>query len=109
VSELAEIVGEVVPGSRIEYAPEAGPDKRSYRVDFGKIARLIPAFQPRWDARRGAEDLYAAYQRVGLGRADFEGSRFKRIEHLRQLLQDGRMGPDLRWRASEPAVMVGQP
>jgi hypothetical protein len=109
VNDLAEIVRQVVPGSRIEYAPQAGPDKRTYRVDFGKIARLIPAFQPQWDARRGAEELYTAYQRVGLERADFEGPRFRRIDHLQQLLRSGRMGPDLRWQASEPAAAVGQP
>ncbi len=109
VNDLAEIVRQVVPGSRIEYAPQAGPDKRTYRVDFGKIAQLIPAFQPRWDARRGAEELYTAYQRVGLERADFEGPRFRRIDHLQQLLRSGRMGPDLRWQASEPATAVGQP
>lgn len=97
VRELAEIVTDVVPGSRLEYAADAGPDKRCYRVDFSKVARLLPAFQPQWDARRGAEQLYEAYQRVGLTWEDFNGPRYKRIGHIQQLLQAGHLEPSFRW------------
>jgi nucleoside-diphosphate-sugar epimerase len=102
VSELAEIVREVVPDCRIEYAPEAGPDKRTYRVDFGKIERELPGFQPEWDARRGAEELYAAYKATGLKQSDFEGPRYRRIDHLKELLGSGRLGQDLRWPSAQP-------
>jgi nucleoside-diphosphate-sugar epimerase len=101
IRELAEIVQEVVPGSRIEYAKDGGPDPRCYRVDFGKIYRMLPEFKPRWNARRGAEELYAAYQAVGLVIDDCEGPRFKRIDHLKQLLSEGRLDPTLRWRTRE--------
>src|SRR5207302_9428467 len=33
IRELAEIVRDTVPGSRIEYASDGGPDPRCYRVD----------------------------------------------------------------------------
>ena len=49
--DIADIVAAVVPGCRIEVAPDAGPDKRSYRVSFEKIARVLPAFKPQWNAR----------------------------------------------------------
>jgi nucleoside-diphosphate-sugar epimerase len=97
ILELAEIVRDIVPGSRIEIASGAGPDKRSYRVDFSKIARVLPEFKPQWTARRGAQELYAAYQKVGLKKDDFEGPRFKRIDHIKQLLASGRLSADLRW------------
>jgi nucleoside-diphosphate-sugar epimerase len=42
ISELAEIVRQVVPGSRVEYAPDGGPDKRCYRVTCEKIRRVLP-------------------------------------------------------------------
>jgi nucleoside-diphosphate-sugar epimerase len=99
IRELAEIVQEVVPGSRIEYATDGGPDPRCYRVDFGKIQRLLPDFKPQWNARRGAEELYTAYKNVGLALEDCEGPRFKRIDHLRHLLASGRVDATLRWRA----------
>jgi nucleoside-diphosphate-sugar epimerase len=99
IRELAEIVREVVPGSRIEYAKDGGPDPRCYRVDFGKINRKLPEWKPRWNARRGAEELYAAYQRAGLAVEDYEGPRFKRIDHLKHLMAEGRVDATLRWRA----------
>ncbi len=100
VRELAEIVRGVVPGSRIEYAADGGPDSRCYRVDFGRISRLLPEWKPQWNTRRGAEELYAAYRSAGLVLEDCEGPRFKRIDHLKQLLATGRVDPTLRWRAA---------
>lgn len=100
VRELAEIVRSVVPGSRIEYAEGGKPDPRSYRVDFSKIRRLLPDSQPLWNARRGAEQLYSAYREAGVGVDDFEGPRFKRIEHVKQLLASGRLDSTLRWSHS---------
>jgi nucleoside-diphosphate-sugar epimerase len=100
IRELAEIVQDVVPGSRIEYATDGGPDPRCYRVDFGKINRLLPEFKPRWNARRGAEELYAAYRTAGLVIDDCEGPRFKRIDHLKHLMASNRVDATLRWRTA---------
>jgi nucleoside-diphosphate-sugar epimerase len=109
ISDIAEIVQAVVPGSRIEYAADGGPDLRCYRVDCGKIARTLPEFQPRWDARRGAEELFQAYQRVGLTLEDFEGPRYQRIAHVKYLLAEGFLDESLRWRSivSEGLVASG--
>ena len=96
IRELAEIVRQVVPGSRIEYDPAGGPDPRCYRVDFAKIHRLLPEFKPQWNARRGTEDLYTAYRTVGLAIEDCEGPRFKRIDHLNYLLATRRVDATLR-------------
>ena len=98
IRDLAEIVRETVPGSRIEYAPDGRPDPRCYRADFSKIFRVVPDFKPRWNAREGARELYAAYQAVGLELAEYEGPRYKRIDHLKQLLSSGRLDESLRWR-----------
>lgn len=103
IRELAEIVRETVPGCRVEYASDAEPDKRSYRVNFGKIARLVPEFQPEWNARRGAQELYAAYQKYGVKLDEFEGPKYKRIDHIKQLLSSGELDSTLRWTERVPA------
>src|SRR2546426_9478689 len=100
VRDLAEIIRDVVPGSRAEYAAGGGPDPRCYRADFGKIHRLLPEFKPQWPARRGADELPTGHRSVGLGLEDCEGPRFKRIDHLKHLLASGRVDPSLRWRAA---------
>jgi nucleoside-diphosphate-sugar epimerase len=101
IRDLAEIVKETVPGCTIEFAADAGPDKRCYRADFGRIAKTLPAFQPKWDARRGARELYDAYKKVDLRVEDFEGPRYKRIDHIQGLLASGRLNSDLRWQVTE--------
>src|SRR6185312_15047415 len=61
IRDLAEIVASVVPNCTAEFADDAGPDKRSYRVSFEKIRTRLPEFKPQWDALKGAEQLYNAY------------------------------------------------
>jgi nucleoside-diphosphate-sugar epimerase len=97
IRELAEIVAQVVPGSKIEYSPTAGPDLRTYRIDCSKIARRLPAFRPAWDARRGAEELYRAYREIGLTRDDLDGPRYKRLAHIQRLRAEGRLDGALHW------------
>jgi nucleoside-diphosphate-sugar epimerase len=97
IREIAEIVAQVVPGCRVEIAPDAGPDKRSYRVSFEKIARVLPDFKPQWDVRKGAEQLYAAYSASGLTLEEFE-HRYQRISHIKMLMRQGVIESDLRRR-----------
>ncbi len=99
ISEIAEIVRTTVPNTTIEFAKDAGPDLRCYRADFAKITRVLPSFRPQWTARKGAVQLYEAYKKVGLKLEDFEGPRYKRIDHIRQLLASGRLDNTLRWTA----------
>jgi len=99
IRELAEIVAETVPGCRIEYAPDGGPDKRCYRVDFSKIRRILPDFKPQWNAPLGARELYAHYRERGLTLADLQRHRYTRIAHIRRLMERGALDSDLRWLA----------
>src|SRR5689334_12525593 len=103
IRDIAEIVSEVVPGCAIELASDAGPDSRSYKVNFDKIANALPAFKPQWDARKGAEQLYAAYRKSGITLEEFEGPRYNRIAHIRKLLADHDLDGDLRVREAEHA------
>jgi nucleoside-diphosphate-sugar epimerase len=96
IRDLAEIVASVVPNSRVEFADDAGPDARSYRVSFEKIRRKLPGFQPRWDARMGAEQLYRVYRSSSLTLEEFEGPRYQRISHIRKLLSERVLNGDLR-------------
>src|SRR5215472_1421970 len=99
VRELAEIVRDTVPGCTIEFAGGAGPDARNYRVDCSKIARTLPAFQPRWTARTGARQLFEAFRAADITLDQVEGFRFRRIGAIKKLLAEGKLLPDLRWQA----------
>ncbi len=103
IRELAEIVAEIVPNSRVEFAEGASADKRNYRVDSTKIARTLPEYKPQWTARKGVKELYEAYQRIGLQLEEFEGPRYRRIDHIKMLMSEGRLDDRLRWRTTIPA------
>jgi nucleoside-diphosphate-sugar epimerase len=96
VREIAEVVEQVVPGSRVTYVEGAQPDTRCYRVDCDKIRRTLPDFEPRWTVLRGVEELYQAYVREGLTLEAFESSRFLRIKRVKEQQARGRLGDDLR-------------
>jgi nucleoside-diphosphate-sugar epimerase len=98
IRELAWMVRDVVSGSDISFAEGASPDKRCYRVDCNLLARTLHEYKPQWTARRGVEELYATYKAVGLTLEEFEGPKYKRIAHVKQLLGEGKLDPTLRWR-----------
>jgi len=97
VRQIAEMVAQVVPGSRIEYAPDAGPDPRCYRVNCDKLSRMVPAYQPKWTARAGIEQVYQAIRQYGLSAEEFEGPRYARLPHIKQLIADGVMNDRFRF------------
>jgi len=107
IRDIATIVAETVPGSHVEYAPGGGPDLRCYRVNCDKIHRMLPAFRPQWNARKGAQELYDAYRAVGLTREDMESGRYVRLKHIQRLLKAGQLDPSLHWTSQRAGTTVG--
>jgi nucleoside-diphosphate-sugar epimerase len=106
IRDLAEQLSQIT-GCIVEIAEGSSPDQRSYRVDFSKLGRLLPALTLDWDAKHGGRELVDAYTRIGLTWEDFEGDRYVRLRRLRRLLDEGALDPALRWKshaASEPST-----
>lgn len=99
IRDLASIVEEVVPGSRVAYEPGGGPDRRAYRVSCEKIRSALPGLRPQWTARRGAEELHAAFLEHAPLLESLAGSPFVRLERIRQLQAQGDLDASLRRRA----------
>lgn len=96
IADVAKIVEEVVTGSTVTLADKAGPDKRNYRVNCDKILRVLPASKTEWTVRRGAQELYEAFKAVNLSVKDLESSRYMRIQHVREQLEEGKIDENLR-------------
>jgi nucleoside-diphosphate-sugar epimerase len=104
IRDVAAIVEDVVPGSRITFADDAGPDLRNYRVSCERIESTIPGYRPTWTVRRGVEQMLAAYLEHGLSLDDLTGWRLQRIARVMHLLEEGRLDDTLRWTdADTPA------
>jgi nucleoside-diphosphate-sugar epimerase len=97
VRQIANIVAEVVPNSKVELSKDHFPDSRNYKVNCSKIQETIPQFNPAWNAIKGAEQLFSAYKNTGLTLKEFEGIKYQRIAHIKYLLKENIISKDLYW------------
>ena len=100
VREIAELVRDAVPGSRVSFAHGAGPDRRSYRVDFSRLLDTFPDLKMHWNVRDGVDELTDAYGVYGLTYDDFSSSRYVRLRRIRELLSVGLVDEMLRRKSS---------
>jgi nucleoside-diphosphate-sugar epimerase len=98
IRQVAETIAQVVPGATASFAAGSGPDKRSYRVDCSKLARVLPDARTQWTVATGAEELARAYADNGMTLEEFSGPRYLRIKRVRELQDAGRLDGELRWR-----------
>lgn len=106
VRDLALAVQAAIPGTEIGFADDAAPDRRSYRVDGGKLRRLVPEWQPAWSLATGIETLVDALHRLPVPVEDFEGPRFQRVAHIRARIETGEIGRDLSSRSALTAALA---
>ncbi|MEM1068475.1 MAG: SDR family oxidoreductase [Planctomycetota bacterium] len=100
IADVAQLVTQAIPGSKIDYADGAGPDPRCYRVSFAKLQSKLPQCQMRWNVARGIGQLVTAFKRVGLAQQDLEGPRYQRVQTILRLMQAGNLDSDMRWAVS---------
>jgi nucleoside-diphosphate-sugar epimerase len=98
VKDIADLVRDAVPGSKVSLAEDAGPDLRNYRVDFSKLAGTFPDLNLRWRVRDGVDELAGAYAKYGLTYDDFTSARYVRLGRIRELLAEGLIDEALRLR-----------
>lgn len=101
IRDIANHVERVVHDSKISYAEDGGPDDRCYRVDFSKIERELPNWDPQWTVPKGIEELVEQYRSQDLQLSDFEGNRFMRINTLMSHIEAKRLDLDLRWQSAQ--------
>jgi len=107
VREIAEMVSDAVPGSKLSFAEGAGPDLRNYRVDFAKLADTFPELRLRWSTRDGVGELVSAFTEHGLTYEDFMSSRYIRLRRINELLKAGLLDEMLRRQSDEQFAMPG--
>ena len=103
VREIAEIVAKTFPGCELTIG-DSGGDTRSYRVSFAKIRKHMPEFRAQWTAERGARQLKAVFERIGLDRETFEAAPFTRLKELKHLRETRQIDARLLWVPLDPAA-----
>ncbi len=97
VREIAEIVADVFPGCEVSFGTQ-GSDQRSYRVSFDKIHRTLPEFSCKWDARKGARQLFDVFKRIDLDQDVFLHRSFTRLKQLEYLVRTQQIDQNFFWR-----------
>lgn len=95
VRDIAERVSAAAGDVPLTFSSDAGPDVRSYRVDFSKLAELVPDAAPKRRIDEGIADLLSEYERLEIPADAFD--RFTRLREIRRLLDGGTLREDLTW------------
>ena len=95
VREVADLVAKIVPNVTVTFAADASPDTRNYRVNCDKIAKVLPAFQPKWTLEAGIRQIYRAYHEAGLTKEQFFSPRYIRLAHVKNLMASGAVDSSL--------------
>lgn len=96
VRDIAQMVSDAVANAKLSLAEGAGPDLRSYTVDFSKLADTFPDLDLRWSVQAGVDELVSAFLSSGFTYDDFESSRFVRLRRINELLAGGLVDDLLR-------------
>lgn len=98
VKDIANLVGEVIPGCNVIITGEHGSDSRSYRVNFDLIANELPNFKPQWALKKGIEEIYQSYQKLGMNNDKFNNRYYIRLKQLQHLKSVGKIDDNLFWK-----------
>jgi nucleoside-diphosphate-sugar epimerase len=96
VKEIAEIVAATFPGCHLAFG-EQGSDNRSYRVSFEKIRDVLPDFRCKWNAERGARQLYDVFRQIDLTEEMFLSRGFTRLKQLEYLMRTNQIDDHFYW------------
>jgi nucleoside-diphosphate-sugar epimerase len=106
IRDIAEMVKQVVPGSKVGFADGAGPDMRNYRVDCSRIETEVLQAKAQWTVQKGIEELYAAFCEYGLDFDDLTGPRFQRLQRIGLLRDQGHLDDEIRLRPGAPDKLL---
>ena len=97
VKEVAEKVAKIFPGCTQTFGSQ-GSDHRSYRVNFDKVSKHLPAFQCEWDADKGVKQFYELFRQIDFTPETFEFRAFTRLKQLQYLVRTGQIDQEFFWK-----------
>lgn len=97
VLELARKVADHFDGVSINVADSAGPDNRSYRVDFSRFRELAPGYYPTRSIDESISAISASLDLCEIPLDDFRSGSLIRLNVLRRMIAVGTLDQNLRW------------
>ncbi len=98
IRDIARMVQEALPETKIEIRNENPTDTRSYRVSFDRA--YAAGFAPRYTVADGIREIRDTFRQVGFTARDFESDAYITIKRYQRLQAEGRLDADLRFVAA---------
>jgi len=98
VKDLAAAVTQLVPDVEVSINKDAQPDKRSYRVNFGKFSKLAQGFLPVIDLQSAVKDLRDGLMSMSFQDPEFRKGELMRLVTLKRLREGGHLTDQLAWK-----------
>jgi len=97
IKDIAAMIKELLPDCEINITGEYGSDSRSYKVNFDKIERILPYFKPRWNLKKGIEQIIEYYKKYNMSTDKFNGRFFIRLKQINYLIKNKLIDKNLYW------------
>jgi nucleoside-diphosphate-sugar epimerase len=97
IKPLADVVAEIIPGTKVSVNSDAAPDKRSYRVNFDLFKKLAPNHQPIHDLKTTVEEIKKNLEEMKFNDPNFRDSQFIRLRVLTRLQSLNMLNNNLEW------------
>lgn len=98
IKDIAYLVKEVMPKCKVIITGEHRSDSRTYKVNFNKIKTKLPNFKPKWNLRKGIEQIYESYKGYKMNSEKFNGRYFNRLKQIEYLSENNKLNSKLYWR-----------
>ena len=97
IFKLAEVVANIIKGTKVEVLEKNDEDQRTYKASFNKLKNYFPDFKFEFDPYNGVKKLYEEFQNIGLNKDDYLSGKFIRLKNLTRLVEDGLLDNNLSW------------
>ena len=97
IKDLAVAVADHISDTTIEINLNAAPDKRSYKVDFGRFRELAPDHQPQVSLIEAVKGLRDGLIEMNFSDENFRNSDLMRLNVLKGHIEKSRLTSSLTW------------
>lgn len=97
IKDLAYIVQDCIPETEVKINPNGQPDKRSYKVNFGKFKELAPDFLPIETPKSTVLEFLNGLKSISFDDNNYRNSKYIRLNVLQGLISRGHISDNLEW------------
>lgn len=97
IKNIARIVSEIIPNTKLEILGKGESDTRSYKVSFEKISSVL-GYNARHTVKDGVIELYKYFSHIKFSKEHFDNPLFTTLSQVKLLIDQQKIDNNLYWR-----------